>query len=413
MNAGRPELHDRPRHRELSGSGNEPNAESGAIREELGVVLLVSENAVGFRTGFYCDKANCDWVKAQVDSVAPGLNPMYWVHWYECDSSPTPGCTVPDRESPTYSAEIAALKPSNALSYAEMWQYAASDGNTSGPSGCWVGTPGADNHGYIKTSSVSNVECRVPVSGDYARFTAVVDIDSMRKNSTCSGIPIYPGLPERVRHWDIPKTDYQLHLYSIVRMAQPTPDDLTAAASAMGEEVEDIIRYRDLFALDAAYLDEDDNVIVNADAPRISVRNPGFETGLTSWVTDGSVSAVDAAFTGSKAAKMGSQTPVGHNTVSQTFVVPDGTDAGSLTFMYNLTCDDNLNADSFSATLTDETTGDVIPFVGPKCDRAKGWLLATVPLHHLVGHVVTLRFELNDYEGATVLVDDVTINSGS
>jgi hypothetical protein len=145
------------------------------------------------------------------------------------------------------------------------------------------------------------------------------------------------------------------------------------------------------------------------------VLNGGFESAsLTGWSSTGTTALVSAPISGTNAAQVGSPSPSGTSSLSQTFVVPS-TGIRSLTFLYQVRCDDTVTYDQFSVTLTDNTTLQTYTVVPNTCTNdSVHWVRSRFDLAPVLGHSVTLTFTNHDdnYPGdpTYTLVDAVAVD---
>ncbi|MET8630682.1 hypothetical protein ABZW30_44515 [Kitasatospora sp. NPDC004669] len=122
--------------------------------------------------------------------------------------------------------------------------------------------------------------------------------------------------------------------------------------------------------------------------------NGDFETGnLTGWTSAGSTQVTTAAaHTGSYGVQVGSTDPSSDSSVTQTFTAPAGSSTPS--FWYNVTCNDTVQYDWASATLTDNTTGTTTTVLADTCALGAGWQNATASV--TPGHSYTLTLANHD-----------------
>jgi hypothetical protein len=142
--------------------------------------------------------------------------------------------------------------------------------------------------------------------------------------------------------------------------------------------------------------------------------NGGFETGsLAGWTSTGVTSVVSSgAQSGTYAARVGSTSPSGDSSISQTFTVPSG--GTGLQFYYNVTCPDTVTYDWATATLRDNTTGVTTTPLLKTCVPSSGWTPVTAPV--TAGHSVTLTLSSHDdnypSDPTYTLYDSVTVTTG-
>jgi hypothetical protein len=137
--------------------------------------------------------------------------------------------------------------------------------------------------------------------------------------------------------------------------------------------------------------------------------NGGFESGLTGWISTGTTSASATAHSGNASAQVGSTSPGGDSSLTQTFTVPaSGT---RLSFWYQVHCPDSLTYDWATATLTDNTAATTTTMLPRTCSNTGTWVQASAAV--TAGHSYTLTLANHDdnYPGdpTYTLYDDVVI----
>ena len=161
------------------------------------------------------------------------------------------------------------------------------------------------------------------------------------------------------------------------------------------------------------------NVTVNNSAPPPPpppsgplVANGDFETGdFTGWATSGDTSISTNSNSGSYAAQLGSPTPGGDSTISQTVALPSG--SPQLSFWYQMSCTDSVSYDWASVTVQD-ASGNVLAMpLSPVCDTSGLWVQVTADLTPFAGQSVVLVLanhdDGNSGDASYTLYDDVTV----
>jgi hypothetical protein len=144
-----------------------------------------------------------------------------------------------------------------------------------------------------------------------------------------------------------------------------------------------------------------------------SVSNGGFERGLSTWTTVGTVTAVtDPVHSGLASARVGVRDvprsgPATVSTLRKTFTVRSG--HSRLTLWYELVCTDQLQSDWFTVTLRDNTAGRTTTLLKPTCrqDSAFSQITAPVTAGHRYSLVMTVRDDGNAGDPTFAYVDDV------
>jgi hypothetical protein len=149
---------------------------------------------------------------------------------------------------------------------------------------------------------------------------------------------------------------------------------------------------------------------VNAVQPVEVVLNGGFESGLANWSTSGSASTVTSpVHGGSGAVRLGTPTPSGDTTISQTFTVA-GT--GQLSLWYQMVCADQVKYDWFDVSATDLTTNQSVTLVPKTCHTSGSYQHVTAAL--TVGHqyrlVVESRDDNHTSDASYTYVDDISVS---
>ena len=142
------------------------------------------------------------------------------------------------------------------------------------------------------------------------------------------------------------------------------------------------------------------------------ITNGDFETGdFTGWNVSGTTSISTNAHGGSSAAQLGSPTPGGDSTASQTIALPAG--SPQLSFWYQMSCTDTVAYDWASATLQDAGGNVLATLLAPVCDTSGQWVQVTADLTSFAGQSVVLVLANHDDgnpgDASYSLYDDVTI----
>jgi hypothetical protein len=156
-----------------------------------------------------------------------------------------------------------------------------------------------------------------------------------------------------------------------------------------------LTNHDDNYAGDATYTAVDD-VALSA-PPANAVVNGGFESGLSSWTSTGTTLAITSpVHSGVGAAQVGSTSPSGDSTLSQTFTVTAGS---SLALWYKMTCPDTVTYDWFTVTLKDNTTGTTTTVLGKTCATNSAYTKVSTSV--TAGHSYTLTLTNHDDNYAT------------
>lgn len=131
----------------------------------------------------------------------------------------------------------------------------------------------------------------------------------------------------------------------------------------------------------------------SAPAPTNVIVNPGFENGLTGWSNSGVRTTVSGtSHSGSSSALLGSSAPKKvESKLIQSFTAPTGT--STLSFWYDMTCNDVVKNDFAKATLYDLDTRKTVTIM-KVCTKGAGWVERTTPV--IAGHRYTLTLSNKD-----------------
>ena len=144
-----------------------------------------------------------------------------------------------------------------------------------------------------------------------------------------------------------------------------------------------------------------------------ALTNPGFESNLSGWTQAGSASISATAHSGSQSALVGSTGASTDSSLSQTFTLPAS--ATSLSFWYQVHCNDTITYDWATATLTDNSSGVTTTMLVKTCTNAGAWQQVSAAVTG--GHSVTLKLANHDDNYAAdptyTLYDDVAITAGT
>ncbi|WP_441248486.1 alkaline phosphatase family protein [Kitasatospora sp. McL0602] len=154
-----------------------------------------------------------------------------------------------------------------------------------------------------------------------------------------------------------------------------------------------------------------DDVFTTATAPA-SLTNGGFEAGnLTGWTSTGSTLVTNsAAHTGGYGVQVGATGPSTDSSAVQSFTAPSG--SSTLSFSYQVSCDDTVQYDWASAALTDTTTGATTTVLPNTCTNGAGWKTASTPVTPGHRYTLTLANHDDNYAGDPTYTsyDDVTVS---
>jgi hypothetical protein len=142
------------------------------------------------------------------------------------------------------------------------------------------------------------------------------------------------------------------------------------------------------------------------------VTNGGFETAsFSGWTVAGTTSISSTAHSGTHSGQAGGTGPTnGDSSISQTFTAPTGTT--TLSFWYDVRCNDTVTYDWATATLKDNTSGTTTTPLGKTCTNKTTWVKASATV--TAGHSYTLKLVSHDdnYPGdpTYTLYDDVAVS---
>jgi hypothetical protein len=143
--------------------------------------------------------------------------------------------------------------------------------------------------------------------------------------------------------------------------------------------------------------------------------NGDFEAGsLNGWTSAGTTAVVGGAHAGTYAAQVGGTGPTnGDSSIAQTFTAPSA--GGTLSFWYAVHCQDTVQYDWATATLTDTTTSTTTTVLAHTCTNSGAWTQVTSTL--VGGHTYTLTLVSHDdnYAGdpTYALFDDVSVGAAT
>jgi hypothetical protein len=179
-----------------------------------------------------------------------------------------------------------------------------------------------------------------------------------------------------------------------------------------------LLSHDDNFSSDPTFVLYDDVKLEGPPVPPSTITNGDFETGdFTAWTQTGT-SSIDTTVVngGSFSALVGALTPTnGDSTVQQTFTVPAA--GGTLSFFYQVHCNDVLDLGWANASLTDHNTGVTTALLTNTCKNLGVWVKVSTDLSALAGHTVTLTLLNHDdnYPGDATFTyfDDVSFTDAS
>ena len=123
-----------------------------------------------------------------------------------------------------------------------------------------------------------------------------------------------------------------------------------------------------------------------------SIINPGFENGLTSWITAGTTSVVTTGCNSGSCVMVGAKTATkGDSKISQTFIIPAG--LNRVSFYYYMSCPDFVSFDWVTATLVDNTAFTSAS-LSKTCVKSTTWTKVTGTV--IPGHSYTLTLINHD-----------------
>ena len=142
------------------------------------------------------------------------------------------------------------------------------------------------------------------------------------------------------------------------------------------------------------------------------ITNGGFETAsFSGWNIAGTTSISGTAHSGSRSGQAGGASPTnGDSSITQTFTAPSGTK--TLSFWYEVHCQDSVTYDWATATLKDNTSGATTTPLGKTCNNKARWVKVSASI--TANHSYTLKLVSHDdnYPGdpTYTLYDDVAVS---
>lgn len=137
--------------------------------------------------------------------------------------------------------------------------------------------------------------------------------------------------------------------------------------------------------------------------------NGDFESGLANWSATGPASVVDSpVHGGGGAVRLGTTTPSGDTTISQTITA---TGSGRLSLWYQMVCTDRVAYDWFDAWATDLTTNQTVTLASKTCHTTNTYqqVSATLTVGHRYRVVVENRDDNHSSDASYTFVDDVSL----
>jgi hypothetical protein len=174
-----------------------------------------------------------------------------------------------------------------------------------------------------------------------------------------------------------------------------------------------LVSHDDGAAQDPTYTDFDDVAVTASTPPPPSpLVNGDFEAGtLNGWSSTGSASIVSSPVHGGGSAVVLGVVgqPSKDSTLAQTFTAPSA--GGTLSFWYQVVCNDTVTYDWATATLKDVTAGTTSTILAKSCSKSGAWTQVTAALVANHSYTLTLANHDDNYAGDETYTyfDDVAV----